>query len=184
MKNIILFGFMGTGKTSIAKVLADRLGMKFVEMDSVIEKNEGVKISEIFAKQGESYFRKLERDLVKELAGQNGLVVSTGGGVVLDYENVKDFESNGISVCLTAEPEEIFKRIKNEKHRPLLLVPDPLVKIKELLEFRKPYYEKIKLQIDTSGKSIETVVEEIEKVINPKLEMLNSKQIKNTKSKI
>lgn len=172
MKNIVLFGFMGTGKSSVGKKLADDLGMKFVEMDGIIEEREKTTISDIFAKKGEPYFRLLERNLVKELSGLKGLVVSTGGGVVLDQENIKDFEREGILICLTAVPEEIFKRVKpacllkeRTEKRPLLDVGDPLKKIKELLDYRRPYYDKIKIQIDTTGKDIKKIVCEIEGLI-------------------
>jgi len=163
-KNIVLFGFMGTGKTSVAKALAKDLKMRFVEMDAVIEEREAMKISDIFAKKGEPYFRALEKDLVKELAKEINMVISTGGGVVLDEDNIKEFKKNGMLFCLTAPPEIIYERVKNEKHRPLLAVADPLSKIKELLAARRPFYEKIKKQIDTTNKTVEEITEEIKRM--------------------
>lgn len=166
MKNIVLFGFMGTGKSAVGKKLAEDLGMKFVEMDAVIEKQEEMTINDIFAKKGEWYFRSLEKNLVKDLGGQKGLVISTGGGVVLNADNIKDFEKDSFLVCLNASPEEIYNRIKNEEHRPLLKVDDPLKKIKELLDYRMPYYNKIKIQIDTVGMRVEEVVSKIKGMLN------------------
>lgn len=159
--NIVLLGFMGTGKTQVARRLASDLNMQFVEMDSIIEQREGMSINDIFAKKGEPYFRKVEADVVKELSSKDGLVISTGGGVVLNQDNIDNLQRNGILICLKATPEEIYKRVKDEKHRPLLNVEDPLRRIQELLEFRRPYYERIRIQIDTTGKSIDEVVDEI-----------------------
>lgn len=164
-KNIVLFGFMGTGKSSVGKKLAEDLKMKFVEMDSVIEEKENRSISNIFSKKGEKYFRKLERNLVKKISKEKGLVVSTGGGVVLNPDNVKDFKKNGILVCFNASPKEIYKRITKTKRRPLLNVDNPLRKIKDLLDYRRPYYDKIKIQINTTGKDIKKIVCEIEGLI-------------------
>lgn len=164
-KNIILLGFMGTGKTSVAKKLAEDLGMRFVEMDSVISEREEMSINSIFSKKGEPYFRKVEGDIVKELSNKKGMVISAGGGVVLNPINISELQKNGILICLNAAPEEIFRRIKNEKHRPLLNVEDPLKKIKELLDYRKPYYNKIPVQIDTTGKNIDEVVKECTRYI-------------------
>lgn len=160
-KNIVLLGFMGTGKTRVAQQLAKDLGREFVEMDSIIENREGITINEIFATKGESYFRKVESEVVKELAERGVLVISAGGGVVLNSDNIEKLQENGILICLDAEPEEILRRVGKEKRRPLLNVDDPLRKIKELLSFRKPYYDKIKIHIDTTGKSIEDVVKEV-----------------------
>lgn len=159
--NIVLLGFMGTGKTEVAKRLAENLGMQFVEMDSVIEEREGISINDIFSEKGEPYFRKVESDVVKELSDKNGLVISAGGGVVLNQNNIDNFQRNGVLICLNATPQEIYNRVKNEKYRPLLNVKDPLKRIEELLNFRRPYYDKIPLQIDTTEKSIDEVVDEI-----------------------
>lgn len=164
-KNIVLLGFMGTGKTVVAEKLANDLEMQFVEVDSVIEECTGTTINEIFAKKGEPYFRKIETDVVRELSDKKGLVISAGGGVVLKKENIKELEKNGILICLKAAPEEIYKRVQNEKHRPLLKAEDPLKKIKELLDYRKSYYDKIKIQIDTTGKSVNDIVNEVKKCI-------------------
>lgn len=164
-KNIVILGFMGTGKTAVAKKIANDLRMQFVETDSIIEEREGISINEIFSAKGEPYFRKVEADVVKELSNKKGLVISAGGGVVLNPDNIKELQKNCILICLNATPEEIYKRVQDEKHRPLLKVNDPLKKIKDLLNYRKPYYNKIKLQIDTTGKSIEDVVGEVKKCI-------------------
>lgn len=164
-KNIVLLGFMGTGKTAVGRKLANDLKMQFVEVDSVIEERERMTINEMFTKKGEPYFRKVEANVVKELGNKKGLVISAGGGVVLNPDNIKELQRNGILICLNATPEEIYKRVQDEKHRPLLKVSNPLKKIKELLDYRRPYYNKIDLQIDTTGKSIEDVMSEVKKCI-------------------
>lgn len=166
--NIVLLGFMGTGKTSVAKTLAESLKMHFVEMDSVIEEKQGMNINEIFAKKGEPYFRKAESEVVRELCSKDGLVISGGGGVVLNPDNIKELEKNGILICLFAVPEEIYNRVKDEGHRPLLNVEEPLKKIRDLLDYRRPYYNRIPIQIDTTGKTILEVVNKIKKIIATK----------------
>jgi shikimate kinase len=159
--NIVLFGFMGTGKSAVAQMLARRLNLRWLDMDKEIETKEGRRIEEIFEKDGEVFFRGLERKLVQELIKQDNLVVSTGGGVVLTLENIKDFENWGLCICLNSKPEIIFERTRYRKDRPLLKEQDSMKKILELLELRQPYYEKIANQVDTSDKSINDIVETI-----------------------
>jgi len=101
-KNIILVGFMGTGKTVTGRVLAEQTGLELVDMDSIIEARAGKAISEIFAADGEAAFRAMERELVQELAQRDGLIISTGGGIVLNPDNISDFEKTGLVVCLKA----------------------------------------------------------------------------------
>ncbi len=160
-KNIVLVGFMGTGKSSVGKIVAETTGRKLVEMDALIEKQEGMMISAIFAGKGEKYFRDKERKVVQELSAKCGLVISTGGGVVLNAENIADFKKNGIVICLSATPETIFERVKNETHRPLLKTKDPLAKIKELLGVRAPFYARADVTITTDGKKIEQIADEV-----------------------
>jgi len=138
-QNIVLVGFMGTGKTCVGKLLAGKLGMSFVDMDDVIEKQEGKSISLIFAEDGEPYFRKLERKLVRELSCKKDLVIGAGGGVVLNRYNIEEFSCTGRVVCLTAEPETILERVTKDTHRPLLAEGNKLEKIKTLLERRKQF---------------------------------------------
>ena len=149
MKNIVLTGFMGTGKTAVGRELARRLGMRLIELDTEIEKAEGMTINEIFSRHGEPYFRDRETEMVKRFAKQDNLVISTGGGVVLREENMKALREKGVIVCLTASPETILRRISTSDERPLLKVDDPLKKIKDLLEYRRPYYEKADIVIET-----------------------------------
>jgi len=146
-RNIILVGFMGTGKTVTGRVLADRTGLKLVDMDSIIEERAGRPISEIFATDGETGFRKLERALAHELSQCQGLVISTGGGIVLNPDNLADFEKTGLVVCLTASPETIFQRLENDTTRPLLS-GDKKSQISGILATRKPLYDAIEHQID------------------------------------
>ncbi len=146
-KNIILIGFMGTGKTVTGRVLADRTGLELVDMDSLIEERAGKLISEIFATDGESGFRKLERALAHELSQREGLIISTGGGVVLDPANLADFSRSGLVVCLTASPETVFQRLENDTTRPLLS-GDKKEQISAILESRRPLYDAIEHQID------------------------------------
>jgi len=153
MKNLVLFGFMGTGKSLISKKLAGALKFKAVEMDKIIEQRESKTINRIFEENGEPYFRKLEKDLVEELSAQSDLIISTGGGVVIDEENIMNFMKNGVCICLTATPETIYNRIKHHTHRPLLNTPDPIQTINILLEKRKVFYDKIPYKIQTDNKS-------------------------------
>jgi len=161
MKNIILVGFMGTGKTAVGKALAVRLGMKFFDMDDIIEEREGMKISDIFEKKGEPYFRHAEKMVAKDIAIQSGLVVAAGGGAMVDEENVKSFKSSGVIFCLVATPDKIFERTKGHTHRPLLNVSDPKEKISELLAKRAEYYARADYRIDTTDLSINEVVDKI-----------------------
>ena len=159
--NIILVGFMGTGKTVVGKKLASKRGMKYVSMDEEIEKKEKRSISEIFSKDGEPYFRKVEKEVAKELSGRDNLVIDAGGGVVLDQENISYLKASGRMICLNASPDVIFKRTEKHKHRPLLNVSDPRKKIEELLQHRARHYGNADIQIDTSHNDIDKVVREI-----------------------
>lgn len=161
MKNIVLTGFMGTGKTEVGRILSRKLGYSLVDADTEIEKEQGMTITEIFKQYGEPKFRDIESNVIKRLSEMKNAIISTGGGAVLRQENMHNLRKNGVIVCLTASPETIFKRTSNNNDRPLLQVESPLQKIKELLEFRRPYYEKADIMIDTEGKSPLQVAEEI-----------------------
>lgn len=166
MKNIVLVGFMGTGKTILAKALADDLGMEYVSIDDLIVQREGRPIKEIFAEEGEPYFRELEKRIVKEVSDGADQVVDTGGGVVLDSENMDNLVRGGTVICLWATPEAIYERTKNHTHRPLLNVEDPLGRIKELMEYRRPFYEKAECHIDTTDFSINDIMAKIKRKVS------------------
>ena len=161
MKNIVLTGFMGTGKTSVARELSSMLGMKVVDMDTEIEKEQGMTINDIFARFGEGRFRDIETGMAKKVSRLNGAVISTGGGVVLRKENIEYLRDGGVVVCLMASPEVIYERTKHSDERPLLKVEDPLEKIRELLEYRLPFYRNADIVVDTDGKTPREVAEEI-----------------------
>jgi shikimate kinase len=166
MKNIVILGFMGTGKSSVAKIVAKKLNFQFIEMDNLIEEKEGITINKIFQDKGEEYFRTLERKLTQEISPKQDQVISTGGGIVLNEKNILDFRKNGILFSLLAKPEVILERVKKETHRPLLKTKDPLKTIKKMLNYRKPFYKKADYQIDTSDLTIKEVSEEIIKIVN------------------
>lgn len=160
-KNIILVGFMGTGKTTVGQALAKRLGMEFVDMDDIIEEHEGMKISDIFAKKGEAHFRLAEKSAAKDISLRSGLVVAAGGGAVIDEENIRNFKSSGTIFCLIATADKILERTKGHMHRPLLNVSDPREKIIELLAKRAEYYARADYRIDTTDLSVNEVVDKI-----------------------
>jgi len=166
MKNIVLVGFMGTGKSVVGKRLAKELKMRFISTDDIIEDMEKRPIAEIFAKSGEPYFRKVEKEVISQAADSENVVIAAGGGAVLDEENIAILKKKGIVVCLNAAPEAVYERTKKHKHRPLLNVDDPVSKIKELMDKRAPYYAKADYQINTSGMSVPEVVKEIIKITN------------------
>lgn len=160
-RNIVLMGFMGTGKTAVGKRLATRLGMEFVDMDHVIEHRAGKSVSRIFAEDGEPRFREMERALAAELSAHCGLVIGCGGGVVLNPDNVRQFQRSGLVVCLTASADTIFKRTSRSRHRPLLEKEDRFQRIVDLLDKRRALYAAIPNQIDTEALSIQQVVDAI-----------------------
>jgi shikimate kinase len=161
MRNITLVGFMGTGKTTVGRILAKRLGYRFIDVDEEIEREQGVSISHIFSEMGEPYFRQLEKDMIKTLSLKEGLIISAGGGTVVDERNVEAMKQGGALVCLTATPDEIMKRAGNSSNRPLLQVPDPMAKILELMSKREPYYLKADIIVDTTAMTPEEVAAEV-----------------------
>lgn len=167
-KNIVLTGFMGTGKTFTGRALAKRLGTKFIDTDTLIEKEAGISISEIFEKFGEPHFRGLEREIVKRVSEEDGAVIAVGGGAIANQDNLADLKKRGIVICLTASPEVILSRIKKNSDRPLLQVEDRIGKIRELLEKRAPYYERADFALDTDGKTPEQVADEIVEIVRRK----------------
>jgi shikimate kinase len=162
--NIVLIGFMGTGKTTIAIELSHRLGMRYVSTDDMIEKKERRTINEIFTKSGEDYFRDIESAVIRDAACMDNLVIDTGGGAVLRDENVAYMKSSGIVICLAADDDVIMERTKKYKHRPLLNVEDPKRKIRDLLAKRAPYYAKADHTIDTGKLTARQVVDKIAEI--------------------
>jgi shikimate kinase len=166
--NIVLIGFMGTGKTTIAIELSHRLGMKYVSTDDLIEKRERSTINEIFTKRGEDYFRDVESAVIRDTACMDNLVIDTGGGAVMRDENVAYMKSSGVVICLTADENVIMERTKKYKHRPLLNVEDPKRKIRDLLAKRSPYYAKADYAIDTGELTVRQVIEKIVEIAEAK----------------
>ncbi|MBA7510356.1 Shikimate kinase [subsurface metagenome] len=164
--NIVLTGMMGTGKTVVGKKLAQKLNMKYIDTDGMIEKDAGMSIPKIFKRKGEPYFRDVETKAVKCVAMLDNYVIDTGGGVVQRSENMEELERNGVIICLTASPEVILERTSKTNYRPLLNVDGPVNEIKKLLKKRKRFYKRCSRMIDTSNKGIEEVVDEIIKFLS------------------
>lgn len=157
-KNIVLIGFMGSGKSSVGKHLSQTLNMQYISCDDIIEEKEKMKISEIFKTKGEKYFREKEKEVIKDVSDLTGCVIATGGGIILNWENIEHLKRNGRIFFLKAKPSIIYERIKDDKGRPLLNVSRPLFAIKRILKARIPLYmEASDYTIDTSGFSIDEV---------------------------
>lgn len=151
MQNIVLVGFMGSGKTTVGKLISERMGMPIIDMDQLIVERQGKSINDIFADEGEAHFRQLERELTQELAATSGNIISTGGGIVLNPDNITDFEKNGLVVCLLVDAETVLDRVRHDTSRPLL-AGDKAQKVLNLLNTRRSLYESIAHTIDTSGR--------------------------------
>ena len=160
--HIFLIGFMGAGKSTVAITLKKNYGMEYVEMDRQIEKDAGMTISEIFRQKGEKAFRRMETELIRTFSDRKNLVVSCGGGVPMNPENVKLMKSMGTVVYLSATPETIFERVRHKHHRPLLEGNMNIEYIRKLLEGRLPAYESAAdVTLQTDGKSLPEIAKEI-----------------------
>ncbi len=144
--NIILIGFRGTGKTTIGKMLAQRLGKEFVDADEYLEQKEGKTVKDIFAEGGEKLFREIETQIIAELCLSDNRVVATGGGAILREENVRALKKSGIIILLEADTDTIYKRIHRntttEQRRPSLTNRNAYEEIEYLLEYRGPLYDR------------------------------------------
>lgn len=166
--NIYLIGFMGTGKSTIARYLNTVYGMETVEMDQIIARREEMSISDIFKVYGEEYFRELETSLLSEMQTKTNMVVSCGGGTPVRSKNVEQMKKNGRIVLLTASPETILERVKNSHDRPLLENNKTVSYISGLMEQRREIYEAAAdIVICTDGRSKKQICDEImEKLFN------------------
>ncbi len=162
-ENVILIGFMGVGKTSLGKLLASKLGRGFVDLDEKIEHDAGMSIPQIFETYGEKYFRELEKNAVKEVSTRRNIVIATGGGTVKDEENLQLLKNSGVIICLTTEPEEIYRRTARQGERPVLDGggSERLETIKKLLAEREKFYKQADYQIDTTDWSPLQIVNNI-----------------------
>ncbi|MGB1799267.1 MAG: shikimate kinase AroK [Gammaproteobacteria bacterium] len=161
-KNIILIGPMGAGKTTIGRQLAKRLSKGFYDSDYEIERHTGVDIPLIFEIEGEKGFRKRESQVLEELVSNKNIVLSTGGGAVLDEGNRKLLSNNGIIIYLKSTAEKLYKRVANDKRRPLLQTDDRLNKIKSILKEREPIYLSLANEvIETQEQSIKQITQKI-----------------------
>lgn len=169
-KNVVITGFMGSGKSSVGREVAQRLGWPFVDMDALIEEREGVPIPDIFAQRGEAYFRKVEKDLCRELAAKRGLVIASGGGTLLPIENRRLMEEGGWVICLAADIEELLERIPEDGSRPLLQ-GDYRKEVETLLAERHQAYAQIPIQIDTTGLTIAQIARLIVAFVESRLDL-------------
>jgi shikimate kinase len=161
-ENVVITGFMGVGKTIVGRTVAERLSRPFLDMDTLIEAREGRPIRDIFADEGEAYFRRLESELCRELSARRGLVIATGGGALLDPDNLAAMSASGIVICLTCEPEVLLRRLPQDDTRPLLATEAPSSRsplkegerrerLLELLAARRAAYARIPHHIDTTA---------------------------------
>ena len=155
-RNLILIGFMGTGKTTIGKRVASSLGFQFVDTDQLIVEKAGKPVTQIFEDEGEEAFRALETEVLRECSEDSGKVISTGGGIVTRPENRELLEKAGFVIWLQASPETIYERVRRNRSRPLLQTADPEGTIRELLADRAPLYKESKdFSVTTDGLTLE-----------------------------
>ena len=162
---IILIGMMGSGKTTISKLLSKKLNLPLFDIDEIFEQQENCTIVDFFKNHSEEKFRKIESEILKETLKQKNCIISTGGGIVLKEDN-RDmlFKDNILTIYLKATSETIYQRIKNDKTRPLLLVENPQLEIKKILNTREKFYNLAKTTIETDKKTKEEIAREILKI--------------------
>jgi shikimate kinase len=152
---------MAVGKSAVGRTLAKRLERRFVDLDRVIEKSEQMKVKDIFSRKGEAYFRRLEKQKLAQVLEQENQVIATGGGVVMDEDNIRLLREKSLLICLTASAEVLLKRAGTGARRPLLKGGDRRERIEELLKQREKNYAQAHAAIDTSDLTIEEIVEKI-----------------------
>ncbi|MGI8964797.1 MAG: shikimate kinase [Limisphaerales bacterium] len=161
IENLALIGFMGTGKSSVGRILADQSQFNFLDTDELIEARAQKPISRIFAEEGEAAFREYEQKIVDDLSALKKVVIATGGGLGANAAHLASLKKNSLVVCLWAAPEIILERVSNQTHRPLLQTPEPLAKIRQLLEQREPFYRLADVLVNTEQRTIREVVQQI-----------------------
>ena len=159
--NLALIGFMGAGKTSVGRLVAEQLHFNYLDTDEMIQSRTARTIADIFEKDGEPAFRKLEEQVVAELAACRRTVISTGGGLPVNPQNLASLKTHALTVCLWASPEKIWERVRNQTHRPLLSGPNPRLKITELLATREPFYRQADVLINTDLRSAREVTQQV-----------------------
>ncbi len=159
--NIALIGFMGTGKSTVGRLVAEQLRFELVDTDALIEQRTGKKICDIFAENGEPAFRQLESQLVLELATRTHIVISTGGGLPTNPANLESLKAHSLVICLWASPEGIYERVRDQTHRPLLHDPSPLEKIRTLLAAREQFYRQADVLVNSELRSAREVAQQV-----------------------
>lgn len=161
MKNIVLVGMMGAGKTTTGALLSKRLNRKLIDIDMIIEQREQKNIIDIFKYDGEEAFRKLEVQTIQEFSTLSDLVISPGGGAIEKADNLSNLQKNGVVIYLKADIEELFSRVKKDYNRPLLQKKDPLEALRKLVQKREKFYQLADMTVVTDGKNPEQVADEI-----------------------
>ena len=159
--NLALIGFMGAGKTSVGRLVADQLRLDYLDTDELIQSRTGRAITDIFARDGEPAFRTLEQQVTEELSTRERTLISTGGGLPTRPENLASLKKHALVVCLWASPEKIWERVKNQTHRPLLHGPEPQKKIRDLLAAREQFYRQADVLINTDIRSVREVAQQV-----------------------
>ena len=159
--NIALIGFMGAGKTSVGRLVAEQLQFDYIDTDEIIQSRTRRTITDIFAEDGEPAFRKLEEQIVAELTARERTVISTGGGLPVNPKNLASLKTHALVVCLWASPEKIWERVRNQTHRPLLNAPNPKEKIRELLAARAPFYRQADVLLNTELRAVREVTQQV-----------------------
>ncbi len=161
IRNLALVGFMGVGKSVIGRRVAQCLDFEYLDTDAWIENQQNRSISDIFAEEGEPYFRNLEHAATLQLETRSNLVISTGGGLILNPDNLASLRKHALVICLWASPEKIWQRVRRQSHRPLLETENPKEKIHQMLQARSPYYRKADVLVNTDFRTIKEVTRQV-----------------------
>jgi len=165
--NVYLVGMMGAGKTTVGRLLARRLKLRFIDADHELERRCGVKVPLIFDIEGEAGFRAREAQLLAELTALDGVVLATGGGAVLLDENRRLLGQRGVVIYLRARPEDLYERVRQDRNRPLLATPDPLGRLRELFAQRDPLYcEVADVTVETGAQGVQSLARQLLRKLN------------------